>query len=82
MVTESGADPGAHPRRHAALAAHALREALSDSGLLEHFPQCSGEVFDGRAMVQLGAIDAVGALQLAERLKSSKSRRRTSTVDT
>lgn len=82
MVTESSADPGAHPSRHAALAAHALREALSDSGLLEHFPQCSGEVLDGHAMVQLGAIHAAGALQLAERLKSSKSRRRASATDT
>lgn len=75
MVTLTSADPGMHPRRRAALAAHALRVALADAGLLELFPECAADVSDGRAVVQLGAIDATAALTLAERLKPGGRRR-------
>jgi hypothetical protein len=66
-------DPGTHPQRRAALAAHALREALAAAGLLEAVPECTGLVVDGRAMVRVGDIEATAALALAKRL-ASKSR--------
>jgi len=72
MVTLGSIDPGTHPRRRAALAAHALRVALSDVGLLEQFPECAADVADDRAVVHLGTVDADAALALAERLRSSK----------
>jgi hypothetical protein len=75
MVTLGSIDSGSHPRRRAALAAHALREALADAGLLELFPECTADVADGRAVVQLGAIDAAAALVLAERLRPPRRRR-------
>ena len=80
MVTLS-IGPEVHPRRRAALAAHALREALAQAGILEHFPQCAADVIDGRAVVQLGAIDAAAALALAERLLSRRRRRRAASAD-
>jgi hypothetical protein len=60
--------PGAHPQRHAALAAHALREALQTIELLEAFPQCVGVVVDNRPFVRIGDISADAALALAQRL--------------
>jgi hypothetical protein len=67
-------DPAAHPRRRAALAAHALREALATAGLLEAFPECRGDVEKGRAVVRLGAVDAVAALSLAQKLAPHRRR--------
>lgn len=80
MVTLS-IGPEVHPRRRAALAAHALREALAEAGILEHFPKCAADVIDGRAVVQLGAIDAAAALMLAERLLARRHRRRAASSD-
>ena len=81
MVTMGSVDPGTHPRRRAALAAHSLREALADMGLLDHFPQCAADVVDGRAVVRLGVIDAAAALVLAERLNPSEHRRSARAMD-
>jgi hypothetical protein len=74
MVTLGSIDPGMHPHRRAALAAHALRVALADVGLLELFPECAAGVSDGRPVVQLGAVDADAALALAGQLKSGRRR--------
>jgi len=81
MVTMGSIDPGTHPRRRAALAAHSLREALADAGLLDHFPECAADVVDGRAVVRLGAIDAAAALVLAVRLKPSERGRSDRAMD-
>jgi hypothetical protein len=75
-VTTLGIGPGNHPQRRAALAAHALREALSAAGLLEFFPECTAAVDGERAVVRLGEIDAAAAMALAERLTPSRRRRR------
>lgn len=70
-------DPGNHPQRRAALAAHALREALAAVGLLESIPECIGAVTDGRAVVRIGEIDAATALALAMQLtRGHRSRNR------
>lgn len=71
-------DPGTHPQRRAALAAHALREALETVGLLESFPECTGAVIDDRPVVRIGHIDADTAFALAQRLarKSRGGRKR------
>lgn len=69
-------DPGNHPQRRAALAAHALREALAAVGLLDSVPECIGTVTQGRAMVRIGEIDAVAALALAMQLASAHRRRK------
>lgn len=69
-------DPGNHPQRRAALAAHALREALAVVGLLDSVPECIGTVAQGRAMVRIGEIDAVAALALAMQLASAHRRRK------
>ena len=81
MVTMGRTEPEPHPRRRAALAAHALREALAEVGLLEHFPQCAADVLGGRAVVQLGAVDASAAIALAERLRPNRRRRRQRAMD-
>lgn len=81
MVTTGRTESEQHPRRRAALAAHALREALADAGLLEAFPQCAADVLSGRAVVQLGAVDASAALALAERLRPSGRTRRQRAMD-
>ncbi len=68
-------DPGNHPQRRAALAAHALREALAAVGLLEAIPECT--VANGRAVVRIGEIDASAALALAMQLtRAHRSRKR------
>jgi hypothetical protein len=64
-------DPGSHPQRRAALAAHALREALEAIGLLDQVPECVGAVKDGQAVVRLGDIDATAALALATQLNGN-----------
>jgi hypothetical protein len=70
-------DPGNHPQRRAALAAHALREALATIGLLESVPECIGAVTEGRAVVRIGEIDATAALSLAMQLtRAQRSRKR------
>jgi hypothetical protein len=73
-------DPGSHPQRRAALAAHALREALATLGLLDQVPECTGTVIDGRAVVRLGEIEAAAALALAKQLsrmpRSTRRKRR------
>lgn len=70
-------DPGKHPQRRAALAAHALREALAAVGLLESVPECIGTITDGRAVVRIGEIDAATALALAVQLtRAHRSRKR------
>ena len=62
------------PQQLAAQAAHALRAALADLGLLERVPECRAEVQDGKAVVRLGTVDAAAAVALAARL--AKRRRR------
>ncbi|MGH3626187.1 MAG: hypothetical protein ACRDRL_01900 [Sciscionella sp.] len=69
-------DPGNHPQRRAALAAHALREALAAVGLLELVPECVGAVAQGRAVVRIGEIDAAAALALAMQLTRNRRIRR------
>ena len=69
-------DPGTHPQRRAALAAHALREALAAVGLLDSFPECHGTVDGERATVRLGDIDAAAALTLAKRISNTPRRKR------
>jgi hypothetical protein len=75
-VTTLSLSPGSHPQRRAALAAHALREALSTVGLLDDFPECHGAVDGERAIVHLGDIDAAAAVALAKRLTRSPRRKR------
>jgi len=76
LMATASTSPELHPRRSAALAAHALREALAELGVLDEIPKCAAEVIDGRAVVELGPIDAAVAVILAERLRSRKARRR------
>jgi len=67
-MTSGEAGPEIHPRRRAALAAHALRGKLAAAGLLEAFPELRGDVEEGRAVVRLGTVDADAALELAGRI--------------
>ena len=69
-------EPGTHPQRRAALAAHKLREALVAAGLLDDFPECRAGVEDDDGFVALGKVSAATAIQLAL-LISRGARRRT-----
>ena len=69
-------EPGTHPQRRAALAAHKLREALAAAGLLESFPECRADVEGDDGVVTLGNVSAATATQLAL-LISRGARRRT-----
>lgn len=69
-------DPGTHPQRRAAVAAHRLREALAAAGLLEEFPECRAGVEGEDGIVTLGKVSATTAMQLAA-LISRGARRRT-----
>jgi hypothetical protein len=77
-MSSGEAGPEIHPRRRAALAAHALREKLAAAGLLDAFPELRGDVDDGRAVVRLGTVDAAAALELARRIgaRAGAGRRR------
>ena len=77
-MTSGDVGPDVHPRRRAALAAHALREKLAAAGLLDAFPELRGDVDDGRAVVRLGTVDATAALELARRLGRGAAGRRRS----
>lgn len=68
-------EPDAHPQRRAAMAAHALRQALAAAGLLEDFPDCRAEVEEDTGVVRLGTVSATTALALAAAIKRGTRRR-------
>jgi hypothetical protein len=68
-------DPGTHPQRRAALAAHELRRALAAAGLLEEFPECRAGVEGEDAVVTLGKVSASAALRLAAVIARGARRR-------
>lgn len=68
-------EPGTHPQRRAALAAHKLREALAAAGLLEDIPECRAEVDGDTGVVNLGAVTAATALALAALISRGARRR-------
>lgn len=68
-------EPGAHPQRGAALAAHKLREALTAAGLLEDFPERRAGVEGDDGFVALGRVSAATAMQLAAVISRGVRRR-------
>lgn len=68
-------EPGAHPQRRAALAAHKLREALAAAGLLHDFPECRAGVVGDDGFVALGRVSAATAIQLAAIISRGARRR-------
>jgi hypothetical protein len=68
-------EPGAHPQRRAALAAHKLREALAAGGLLQDVPECRAVVVGDDGFVALGKVSAATAMRLAA-IVSRGARRR------
>lgn len=68
-------EPGTHPQRRAALAAHELRQALAAAGLLEDVPHCRAGVEDETGVVNLGTVSATTALALAAVIKRGTRRR-------
>jgi hypothetical protein len=74
-MTTLSIDPGTHPQQRAAVAAHALCQALTAAGLLEGLPQCRAEVEDGDAVVNLGQVSASTALALAAVISRGAQRR-------
>jgi hypothetical protein len=61
-------DPETSPEQSGAVAAHELRAALAELGLLENVPECQAAVDGGRALVRLGNVDAATASRLAGHL--------------